>query len=334
MRVNKLRLTGILLIILGLTFLKTNFMSKTVTTVLWPILEGSSEGKAVILLVTIGSLLILSSFSTSNKWINRKFFSEKWADGRRYLLISILTIFSTCIVGLLTEVWIRLKFGVSIFTIFISMDPVPSTTSLMHSHVFKSVIGYAVSLLGKTAPHNINTGVSLIQYTAPFAFLVVFTLPLVYITGLLAMNGMRDLYKVVTSFAITVAIIGTIDGGMFSQPLLIGLGLLLCVYFAENSFSPKKFIKPAALIGMIVLAWTAIEIGGTNTAYHQLTVMDQSGTVDMTNYNVSNIQKQGNETIYIMNPPKSDRNTIKNLFKDFNGKATAMFMTWNFYSYL
>lgn len=334
MRVNKLCLTGILLVILGFVFLKTNFMSRTVTTVLWPVLEGSSEGKTVILLVTMGSLLILSSFSTSNIWINRKFFSEEWANGRRYLLISILTIFFTCIVGLLTEVWIRIKFGVSLFTIFISMDPVPSTTSLMHSHVFKSVIGYAVSLFGKTAPHSINTGVSLIPYTSPFAFLVVFTLPLVYITGLLAMNGMRDLYKVVTSFAITVAIIGTIDGGMFSQPLLIGLGLLLCVYFAENSFSPRKFIKPAAIIGIIVLAWTAIEIGGTNTAYHQLTIMDQSGTVNMTNYNITDVQEHGNETIYLMNPHESDKSTIENLFKDFNGKATAMFMTWNFYSYL
>ena len=334
MRINQLRLIGILLIILGGTLLKTNFMSNAVTTILWPVLEGSSAGKAVILLVIMGSLLLLSSFSTSNDWINRKFFSEKWADGRRYLLISILTVFSTCVVGLLTEVWIRLKFGVSIFTIFISMDPKPSTTSIMHSHVFKSVVGYIVSLFGKTAPHSINTGISLIHYTSPFAFIILVSLPLVYITGLFAMNGMRDAYKLLTSFAVTVAIIGMIDGGLFSQPLLIGIGILLCVYFAKNALSLRKLIKPAAIVGIIILTWFAIELGGTNTAYHQLTVINQSGPVNMTSYGVMDVQQYGNKTIYITKPSGSDKNTVENLFKDFNGKAEGMFMTWNFYSYI
>lgn len=334
LRINRLRLIGVLLIILGGTLLKTNFMSKAVTTVLWPVLEGSSVGKAVILLVMMGSLLILSSFSTSNDWINRKFFSEKWADGRRYLSISILTILSTCIVGLITEVWIRLKFGVSIFTIFISMDPRPSTTSIMHSHVFKSVIGYILSLFGKIAPHSINTGVSLIHYTSPFAFLIVITLPLIYIAGLFAMNGMRDAYKLLTSFAITVSIIGTIDGGLFSQPLLIGIGILLCVYFAKNAFSLRKLIKPAVIVGIIILTWFAIELGGTNTAYHQLTVINQSESVNMTSYDVTDVQQYGNKTSYITKPFGSDKNTVESLFKDFNGKAEGMFMTWNFYSYI
>jgi hypothetical protein len=334
LRINRLRLIGVLLIVLGGLLLKTNFMSKAVTTVLWPVLEGSSEGKAVILLVMMGSLLLLSSFSTSNEGVNRRFFSEKWADGRRYLLISILTIFSTCVVGLLTEVWIRLKLGVSIFTIFISMNPNPSSTSIMHSHVFKSVIGYVVSLFGKTSPHSINTGVSLIQYTSPFAFLIVITLPLVYIAGLFAMKGMRDTYKLLTSFAITVAIIGTIDGGMFSQPLLIGIGLLLCVYFTKNTFSPRRVIKPAAIIVIIILAGFAIEIGGTNTNYHQLTVINQSEPVNMTGYNVVDVQQQGNKTTYITKPSENDKSTIENLFKDYKGKANIVFMTWNFYSYI
>jgi hypothetical protein len=334
LRINRLRLVGILLILLGGVLLKTNFMSKAVTTVLWPVLEGSSEGKAVILLVMMGSLLLLSSFSTSNEWLSHRFFSEKWADGKRYLLISILTIFSTCVVGLLTEVWIRLKFGVSIFTIFISMNPRPSTTSIMHSHVFKSLIGYMVSLFGKIAPHNINTGVSLIQYTSPFAFLIVITLPLVYIAGLLAMKDMRDTYKILTSFAITVAIIGMIDGGMFSQPLLIGIGILLCVYFAKNPFSLRNLIKPAAIIGIIIFTWFAIELGGTNTAYHQLTVINQSEPVNMTSYDVMGVQQHGNETVYIIKPSVSDKTTVESLFKDFNGKAGCMFMTWNFYSYI
>ncbi|MBP2046522.1 hypothetical protein [Methanobacterium aggregans] len=334
MRIDRLGLTGIVLIILGGILLKTGFMDNAVATVFWPILEGSSEGKAVILLVMMGSLLLLSSLITSSSRLNPKIFPGKWFNGRRYLLISLVTMFVTCVVGLLIEVWIRLKFNVSLFTVFTAMNPTPSTTSIMHTHVFKSVIGYMVSLMGETAPHHINTGLAIIQYSSPFAFLALVSLPLAYIAGLLAMTGMRDSYKVVTSFGLAVAIIGMMDGGMFSQPFLIGFGILLFIYSAKNSFSPRTLVKPVLIIFLIILAGFAIEIGGTNTDHYTLTVINQHEPVNMTSYNVTDVQHIDDKTIYTLKPSGGDKEIIKKVFVDFKGKADGSFMTWNFYSYV
>jgi hypothetical protein len=331
---DRLGLAGIVLIILGALLLKTGFMDNAVATLLWPILEGSSEGKAVILLVMMGSLLVLSSLITSSSRLNPKIFPGNWFDGRKYLLISIVTMFLTCVVGLLTEVWIRLKFNVSLFTVFTAVNPTPSTTSIMHTHVFKSVIGYMVSLMGETAPHHINTGLAILQYASPFAFLALISLPLAYIAGLLAMTGMRDSYKVISAFGLTVAIIGMMDGGMFSQPFLIGLGILLFMYFAENRFSPRLLVKPLVIVLLIILAGFAIELGGTNTDHYTLTVINQHEPVNMTSYNVTDVQHTGDKTIYTLKTSEGDKTIIKKVFVDFKGKADGSFMTWNFYSYI
>ena len=51
---------GIMLIILGIIILETNYLDSFVTNLLWILLEGSSEGKTVLFLGLLGSLFILS----------------------------------------------------------------------------------------------------------------------------------------------------------------------------------------------------------------------------------------------------------------------------------
>ncbi len=65
-----------------------------------------------------------------------------------YLKLVIILVLLTYLIGILIEIIIRLKLGVSIFTTFVAMDPSPTSTSITHSHVFKSVLGDLIGLTG------------------------------------------------------------------------------------------------------------------------------------------------------------------------------------------
>jgi hypothetical protein len=143
-KIDSTGLAGIILVLLGLVIYATSPLDQLVMMITWPLLSGSSEGKAVLLMVLMGSFLILNSLINNRGFLapvknHAHDFSQ---DGKRFLKWTIIIIFLTCLVGLLIEVSIRLKYGVSPLTIFVSTNPTSTTTSPMHSHVFKSVFGH------------------------------------------------------------------------------------------------------------------------------------------------------------------------------------------------
>jgi len=77
-----------------------------------------------------------------------------------------------------------------------------------------------------------------------------------------------------------------------------------------------------------------IEVGGSDTTCHTLYVVNQTGPVDMEEFNVTNIEVRDDMTIYTLNSTTPDKTLIKKVFSKFKEKSDLTFMSWNFYSYL
>jgi len=335
-KIDKTGLFGVLLILIGLVVYATSPLDQLVMMITWPLLSGSSEGKAVLFMMAIGSFLILNSLINTNRFLTpvKEKTAEYSPDGKKYLKWTILIILLTCLVGLLIEFSIRLKYGVSPLTIFVSTNPTSTTTSPMHTHVFKSVFGYFADSMGGLVPEHVHTGGSLYPEVVPWGYFILITLPLAYITGLLSLNGRRDLYRVILAFALTLALIGMVDGGLYSQPLLIGLGLLLILYFVKTPFQFRQLILPLVLIVLVALSGLGLELAGNNSSYHEIKVLNQFEPVDLSGYNVLSTEKQGNMTVIKIDTSQSDKTTLESLFKTYEGRADGFFITWNFFSYL
>lgn len=328
--INKSIVCGILLILLGFIILFTNFIDSFVTELLWPLLEGSSEGKTVLFLWLVGFTLIVTSFIRQNSALNKKLYKNKNYH-LRYLSTTIILLIICAFIGLFIEAYIRQQFGVSFFTILTSMSPNTSTTSPMHSHAYKSVLGILANYF---VPAHVNTGSSILQYVMPYALIIVVFWPVCYVLGVIGISDMRDLHRIVSLIALNVALIGLIDGGIFSQPFLIGIGFLLLAYFSNGKVGIKYFIKPVVIMGYILLLAMIIEVGGSDTTHHTLTVVNQTEPVDMSEFNVTNVEVKGDLTIYTLNCTTSDKQLIREVFAKFKDKSDSTFMSWNFYSYL
>jgi hypothetical protein len=335
MKIDKAGLFGVILILIGLIVYATSPLDQLVMMITWPLLSGSSEGKAVLFMMAIGSFLILNSLINTSRFLApiKERANEYSPDGKKFLKWTILIILLTCLVGILIEFSIRLKYGVSPLTIFVSTNPTSTTTSPMHSHVFKSVFGHFADSMSELIPQHVHTGGSLYSHVVPWGYFIFITLPLAYITGLLSLNGRRDIYRVIMAFALTLALIGMVDGGLYSQPLVIGMGLLFILYFVKSPFQFRQLILPIVLIFLVALSGLGLELAGNNSSYHEIKVLNQFEPVDLSGYNVLSQEQQGNMTVIRMDTSVSDKNTLESLFKTYQGRADGFFMTWNFYSY-
>lgn len=327
-----LAIIGIILIITGVLTISVDFLQKAATNLLYPLLLGSSEGKAVLFFIIMGSLLVLNSLIGTGKLRSRFAFTDI-SDSKKYLKYTIIIVLFTYTIGIIIEIWLRLNFGVSLFTVFVSLNPDISSTSIIHSHIFKSALGYIISTWGAVVPSNIHTGDSLFKYVSPLAYIILITLPLAYITILLSMDSRMIHYRLIIAFAAALTLIGMVDGGLFSNPAIIGFAGLIGMYYVEKPFSKRNLIKPAMIVLVIILAGLCLEIGGSNTDYHQIKLINQTEPADLAGYDVISIENNNNTTIINLSHNKSDKEILKSLFNVFKGKADGFFTTWNFYSY-
>ena len=335
MKIDKTGLFGFILILLGLFIYATSPLDQVVMMITWPILSGSSEGKAVLLMVLMGIFLILNSLINTLGVLApiKEKVTTYSPDGKKFFKWTMIIILLTCVVGVLIEFYIRLKYGVSPLTIFVSTNPTSTSTSPMHTHVFKSVFGYLADSMGGLIPEHVHTGGSLYHDVIPWAYFILITLPLACVTGLLSLDDRKPVLRVLMAFSLTIALIGMVDGGLYSQPLVFGLGLLLIIYFVRMPFQFKQLIIPIAVMGMIVLSGLGLELAGNNSSYREITVINQYEPVDLSDYNVLSTQKEGNRTVIRMDTSVSDKQTLESLFVTYQGRADGFFMTWNFFSY-
>lgn len=315
----------------------TKFLDSTILQLTYPFLEGSSEGKSVLLFGIMGSLLLLYPLFNCSGRIMQKISSlnnSLVCDGQKYLKLIIILVFLTYIVGIIIEIMIRVKYGVSPFTTFVAMNPSPTSTSITHSHVFKSVLGDLIGLSGLHISGNIHTGSSLISYTSPLSFLILITFPLTYLLGLVSFNHRKNRYKFVLAFAITTALIGMLDGGLFSTPAIVGLAGILGVYYIKQPFSLKNLIKPSLFIVLLIVLRLTIGVLGTHTDYHEITILDEKSQVDLNGYSVTGIEVDGNETRLKISTDRSDKYILTDMVNRSKGKASGIFMSWNIFSWL
>lgn len=279
----------------------------------------------------MGSMFIITAILKNSTYFNERF-SYLVGDVRFKYVIWIVGIMIVCaLFGLIIEFYIRASYGVSYFTILTSMDNVTSTTSPMHSHVYKSVLGYVANSF---TPSHINTASSILKFSLPYNLVVIPVVVICFIPAMISMARMNRISYLTSIFAFSVAIIGLFDGGMFSQPFLIGIFLLLIVWSAKGRFGIKYLINPVVIIGLILILGFSIEITGTDSATHTLTVVNQSEPVDMSKYNVTQVIVDGDKTIYTINSTEVDKKLIQEVFESFDHKCDVTFMTWDFYSYL
>ncbi len=249
---NRLSITGILMMLIAVVVWRVSFLHGIVTSIFWPLTLGSDETKAVIFLVLMGSFLVFNAVITSGRFTGR-FASLDFKGSKKYLKYAVILVLFTLIIGQICEVLLRLEYGVPIFSVFVAVNPSITSSSMIHSHVFKSVLGYTVTqILGVGIPSYIGTGESLFKYISPLKYIVLVTWPLIYVTCLLSMDIRIDLYKLIIAFAGTLTLIGILDGGLFSNPALIGFAGLIGLYFIDKPFSPHNLLKPTLIVLIII----------------------------------------------------------------------------------
>ena len=337
LKLNHLNIIGIIMIMFSILIFSTKLLDQLILNITYPFLEGSSEGKSILLFGIMGSFLLLYPLFRFNGIIMKKISSLNpsfQGNGNKYLKLLIIVVLLTYLLGIIIEVIVRLKLGVSIFTTFVAMDPSPASTSITHSHVFKSVLGDLISASGFHVPSNIHTGSSLIHYTSPLSFVVLISFPLVYLLGLISLNQRKNRYKVILAFAITTSLIGMLDGGLFSTPALIGLSGLLGVYVIKEPFSPRDFLKPSFLIILLILLRISIGLLGTNTEYHEVTFFDDRLPIDLSGYNVTSIEHVGDKTIIRISTDQSDKTVLTDMVKSSKGKVSGITLSWNIFSWI
>lgn len=223
---DKYYVAGIILIIFGALIYFTSFLDIVIRPLFQPLLMGSSKGKDVLYFVVFGLFLIFSRFGEKHKGIH--FFSR---SNDFYLKMSLFIMLFLGVVGILTEIYIRLKLNLPLETTFVVVEPEMTTTSIQHSHVFKSVFGSIISLLISDIPGGIHTGSSLASYIPGFVKIWFILVPVLFITMIKSMEHRSIFPKLLLIFLSSMGIIGIMDGGLFATPTIAGIYGILIIMF-------------------------------------------------------------------------------------------------------
>ena len=135
MKFDKYYLGGLILILMAFLLYFTSFLDMFIRPFFQIILMGSSKGKDVLFFGIFGLFLILSRFSEKHK------FNILNKSNKFYLKLTLYLLILIGLIGIITEIYIRLVLNLPINSTFIVVNPSMTSTSIMHSHVFKSIFG-------------------------------------------------------------------------------------------------------------------------------------------------------------------------------------------------
>lgn len=236
-KINQLALLGLAFILFGMSIFVFAGIDQFIRPFTQPILMGSSKGKDVLFFVLMGFTMILATIFDNEK-IYSRFSSlnirDKFKDSQFYLKTAFGLFLFLALAGLVLEVYLRLSLGIDIFTIFVAMDPSPTTTSIYHSHIYKSLFGVILGAVLSYIPAGIHTGSSLGAYAPPIAGILFILIPINYCLMILALQKRHPALQFFMSFIFSIAIIGIIDGGLFATPTMGGiLGMLIYICNGE-----------------------------------------------------------------------------------------------------
>ena len=360
MRINKTILLGCLFILLAGVIFVSDILNPIIRPVTYLFLMGSSKGKDIIFFGLLGLFLILSQI------INRE------VDCEKYLKISIITGTLLLVLGILLEVLFRLQMGIKLNTVFCSMSNTMSSTSILHTHLLKSILGKVLTeIMGPFIKSGINTGVGLYSYVPSVGFLVILLIPILFVTIVLALQKRPWFTAFLISFFASCLIIGAIDGGMWGTPALVGILGLFLVYrngyylnyivaralgdekllkdneknqpaYRNRNFSQARFIFNRFSIYFLVIAVIflrfTVAFAGAEPDYYTVDIANPTDDLDLGNVTLKVIgchhDKDLNKTTYRIDSSYNEMELINDLKIPLNNSCEYYTVSWNIYSYL
>ena len=368
-KINKYFLFGIILIILGSSLYFLSSIDQFIRPFAQPVLMGSSKGKDILFFVLFGITIILSALGDNEKIYN--YFKNLNIPNRLknknfYLKLSLALFLFTAIAGLLVEVYLRNILGLNWNTILVIMNPSLTSTSILHSHLYKSLFGIILGMFLTHIPTGIHTGSSLSAYAPSIINVLFILIPITYITMILSLQRRKALPRIFLAFTSTIGIIGIIDGGLFGTPAVGGIyGILVLMFNAtaldlisdyitakdernnvksilsrkirETIYSKynlfKNLLPHIALILIIILRFSIAFYGASQECYevniydgHDLDVLNQCNTLNLT--------EDGNKTTVYISNEYNEMELLNNLAISLDGKCDWYSLSWNIYSYL
>ena len=356
MKRNNIILAGIIFILFAGILFITDIFNPIVRPITHIFLMGSSKGKDILFFGLFGLFLILSQiFNLKNKDINPD----------KYLKIAIIVGSLLLISGIIVEILFRQTLGIPLNVTFMSEIPQSASTSILHTHLLKSIFGEVItSLIGPFIGSEINTGVGLYTYVPNIAKIVVILFPILFIFTVLANQKRNTPTNILLSFFSSCLLIGALDGGMFSTPAMAGICALFVVYrnhyyfdyyIEVVIFKNKSILKqlqnqyphyaqinrkfylnkllPYIVIFVFIGLRITVSIFGANTEYYTLEVVNPTDNIELNDFPVESIQHTENKTTYIINSNYNEINLIEDLKISLNNKCDYYTISWNIYSY-
>lgn len=237
-RINKYVIFGILMIALGGSLYFLSGIDQFIRPFTQPVLMGSSKGKDILFFVLFGITIILSTIG-DNERISDYFKSLSIPNTLKekdfYLKLSLILFLFTAIAGLIVELYLRNTLSIGWNTILVIMNPSLTSTSVLHSHLYKAIFGAIIGLFLSHIPSGIHTGSSLSAYAPSIIYLLFVLIPITYIAMVISLQRRKAVPRIVLAFGITIGIIGIIDGGFFGTPAVGGLYVLLLLMFNNEN---------------------------------------------------------------------------------------------------
>lgn len=361
MKIDRYTGLGILLIFLAVLIFFTDALNPFIRPFTQLFLMGSSKGKDIMFFAIFGVFLILSQIfeyspNFKNNRIVKKIMSYRFSsifklNNNTYIKISLILFVATAIFGLILELTMRYQMGISPLTTFVAMGNNNITsTSIIHSHIYKSVVGGMInsvlSSIGIGVPTGINTGDALSQYVPNIANIIIVILPILFLLQLASIKNRLGPSRLLLTFTSTCGLIGIFDGGLFSVPCAGGIYGMLIVYFDETGFDYygaklfrnkgiikkikgkmeiikkyklisyntfKRFIPHLFLILMILLR-LSISLLGSNVEYYEVEIMNPTATLEDIKTNLSSYSilsiQKNSNNINTINNNENNANNI------------------------
>ena len=358
MKFNKIILSGIILILFGGLLFITEVLTPFIRPITYLFVMGSSKGKDILFFVLMGLFLILSQlYKIKSEKLKLKF--------NNFLLIAIVCSIILFAIAILLDILLRLNLGIALNTIFVNVNPTESTTSILHSHLTKSVLGHLlVNTINPIIGSNINTASGLYTYISGFSIPIFILMVLLFISEVVALQKRDTLIVVLLSFFEAILFIGCFDGGIMGTPGALGLFGCIWIYANEKyilayKYKVKKYGNPFSalknyvvtykhrtfwqkvkrfspyIIGLIIiLLRISISIVGAAPDYYEVNIYNPSENVNLTDdYPINYVSVEPNKISYHIDSSLNEENLTNQLLKSLNRSCDYYTISWNFYSY-
>ena len=272
------------------------------------------------------------------------------------------------ILGIVLEIMFRLQMGIKLNTIFASMAGTMSTTSILHTHLLKSILGAVLTqIIGPFIQSDINTGVGLYSYVPSFGFLVILLIPFLFVMLVLAMRNRPWFTTFLLALFSSCLLIGALDGGLFGTPAIVGILGLYLVYrngyylnyiigtifkdkqllekneeiqppYRNRGFSKIRYLfnRFAYLIPIILIIFLrfTVAFAGAEPDYYTVDVANPEDSIDLGNISAEIFHSDSNKITYKIDSNYNEMELLNDLKIPLNNSCEYYTVSWNIYSYL